>query len=385
MHVTPPPWPPKSGASRAVALEILRYGPLSRSEVARRLDLSQGSLTRLSTPLLESGLLAEADEQPTGRVGRGSRPLDVVAESHHFVGIKLTGDRAFGVATNLRSEVAAEADVPLTSRDPIAVAETLASLTRHLADRVPSVTALGIGLGGLVVDSNIVARAPFLDWVDVPLGTLVEERAGLPTVVENDLTALTQFEHWFGAGQGLDRFAILTLGAAIGYGTVIHDQIVLGPDSGVGLVGHWPLDPLGPLCPDGHRGCAQSLLAMPSIARQLSEALDTPVDYDTSLDLADAGDPAARAIANQAGRGLGRLIAAVANLTLAERILIGGEGARLAEVARDAVNEGIRADRDRRASPVDVVVNLADTRKWCRGAAVLAIQTYVLGMAGGEI
>lgn len=385
MHVTPPPWPPNSGASRAVALQILRYGPLSRSEVARRLDLSQGSLTRLSAPLLESGLFVEADEQSTGRVGRGSRPLDVVAASHHFVGIKLTGDRAFGVATNLRSEVAAEAESPLASRDPKAVADTLASLTRELADAVPSVTALGIGLGGLVIDSSVVASAPFLDWVDAPLGQLVEERTGLPTVVGNDLTALTEFEHWFGAGQGLDRFAIITLGAAVGYGTVIHDRIVLGPDSGVGLVGHWPLDPLGPLCPDGHRGCAQSILTMPSITRMLSQVVGYPIDYDACLDLAESGDRAARAIVDQGGHGLGRLIAAVANLTLAERVLIGGEGARLAESAADAVQAGIQMDRDRRASPVDVVVHLADTRKWCRGAAVLAIQRYVLGIDDPEL
>lgn len=385
MHVTPPPWPPKSGASRAVALEILRHGPLSRSEVARRLDLSQGSLTRLSAPLLESGLLVEGEEQPTGRVGRGSRPLDVVAESHHFVGIKLTGERVFGVVTNLRSEVAAEGEAALTSREPAAVADTLANLALELAEAVPSVTALGIGLGGQVLDSSTVAGAPFLGWIDVPLGTLVAARTGLPTVVGNDLTTLTEFEHWFGAGRGLDRFAVLTLGAAVGYGTVIHDRIVVGPDSGIGLVGHWPLDPLGPLCPDGHRGCAQSLLTMPAITRQISDALDRPVGYDECLDLAAAGDPAARATVDRAGVALGRLIAAVANLTLAERVAIGGEGARLAEVAGTAVREGVHLNRDPRASEVDLVVHLADTRKWCRGAAVLAIQTYVLGMGDGAI
>jgi hypothetical protein len=64
--------------------------------------------------------------------------------------------------------------------------------------------------------------------------------------------------------------------------------------------------------------------------------------------------------------------------------MVGGEGARLAEVAADAVRAGISSDRDRRASSVDVVVHLADTKEWCRGAAVLAIQRYVLGMDEGE-
>ncbi len=82
---------------------MLINGPISRSEIARRLDLSPGSLTRLSTPLLESGLLVEVGERLDGRAGRPSMLLDVIPESRHFIGIKLTGDGVLGVATNLRA------------------------------------------------------------------------------------------------------------------------------------------------------------------------------------------------------------------------------------------------------------------------------------------
>lgn len=72
MRITTPRWTQGNGATRAVALEVLIHGPLSRSEVARRLDLSPGSLTRLSAPLLDSGLLIEVGEHSDGRVGRPS-------------------------------------------------------------------------------------------------------------------------------------------------------------------------------------------------------------------------------------------------------------------------------------------------------------------------
>ncbi|WP_331096963.1 ROK family transcriptional regulator [Lacisediminihabitans sp.] len=379
MRIATPPWTPDDGASRSVALQVLINGPISRSEIARRLELSPGSLTRLSTPLIESGLLVEVEERVDGRAGRPSKPLDVVTDSQHFIGMKLTGEEIVGVATDLRADVLATTSAPLTSRDPQLVADTIARVTRELAEHVPSVTALGIGIGGLVRDHSIVRSAPFLDWSDVPLGSMLEAITGVPTVIENDVVAFTESEHWFGAGRGLDRFAIITLGAGIGYGLVIHDDIVVDDDSGLGLVGHWPLDPFGPLCPAGHRGCARSMLTQSAIGQTVSIALGRTVGYDEALDLAERGEPVARRVVDEAGRGLGRLLAAVANLTAPQRIILGGEGVRLVEVAREAIHEGIHGDRDPRSRELDLVTTPGDNTQWCRGAAVIAIQRFVLG------
>lgn len=379
MRIATPPWTPVSGVTQAVALEVLLNGPISRSEIARRLDLSQGSLTRLSTPLIQNGLLIELEERQDGRAGRPSLPLDVVIDSQHFIGLKLTGDQVVGVATDLRANVIASASVALTSRDPDEVAGVIKKLTEELAEFVPSVTAMGVGIGGLVGDHTVVISAPFLGWFNVPLGSILESLTGIPTVVENDVTAFTELEHWFGAGRGLDRFAVLTLGAGVGYGLVVHDKIVVDSDSGIGLVGHWPLDPYGAICPLGHRGCARSVLTQDAISGAVSTVLNRPVNYEEALDLADAGEPAARRVVDDAGRGLGRMLAAIANLTSTERIILGGEGVRLAEVASAAIQEGIHADRDPRAHKLELVTTSGDNTEWCRGAAVIAIQRYVLG------
>ena len=71
-------------------------------------------------------------------------------------------------------------------------------------------------------------------------------------------------------------------------------------------------------------------------------------------------------------------------LSAAEQInksVTGGEGARLVDVARDAVLEGLALDRDARAREVPLVTTTGDNTEWCRGAAVIAIQTHVLGAA----
>lgn len=383
-RITTPPWTTGNGPS-AVALEVLIHGPISRSDIARRLDLSAGSLTRLSTPLIDSGVLVEVGERTDGRAGRPSRLLDIIPASRYFVGAKLTGDAVLGVVTDLRANVLASSSITLLSREPASVARTIATLVAELAARVPQVTALGVGIGGLVADHGVVTRAPFLDWWSaVDLGAMLERETGLPTVIENDLTAFTEYENWFGAGRGADRFAVITLGAGVGYGLVVGGEVVVSDDSGIGLVGHWPVDPFGAVCPSGHRGCAQSVLTESAIVNGVSTALTRSVDYDEALGLAAAGEPAARRVVDDAGRGLGRLLAAVENLTMPELVIIGGEGVRLFDVAEAAVREGLARDRDPRASDIPIVTTIGDHTEWCRGAAVIAIQAYVLGRHPGD-
>lgn len=372
-----PSWTPVGGSTQDVALEVLLHGPLSRTELARRLDLSQASLSRLTKPLLEDGLLVEGTPTRDPATGRPAVPLDVVPSSHHFVGLKLTGDDAHAVLVDLRGTVLASAHAPLTDHDPAHVVGVVAALADDVRAGAP-LTGLGVGLGGHSPDRRTVAVAPFLEWVDVPLARLVEGATGTATVVENDVVALTTAEHWFGEGRGLRSLAVLTVGAGVGYGLVQHGRLVTHRDTGIGLVGHYPLDPNGAVCRAGHRGCATAMLTMPSLTAQAGVALGEPVTYPELLALARAGEPAARLLVDDAGRALGRLVAAVANLTMVERVVLTGEGVELAEAARHAVDEGLARDRDPRASHVDLVVRPGDFTQWARGAGVVAIQDFVL-------
>jgi len=369
-------WTPDAGATRAVALEVLINGPISRSEIARRLELSPGSLTRLSTPLLEAGILIEAEERSEGRAGRPSRPLDIVPDSRRFLGAKLAGDRLVVALTDFRASVLASETVPLPDHEVPAVVAAIVDAAARLGAEAPGLTGIGIGVGALVGEGRVLS-APFLGWQDVPLAELVTEATGIPTVVENDLVAFTEYEHWFGAAKACERFAVVTLGAGIGYGLVVHDRIVLDDDSGIGLVGHWPVDPFGPVCVAGHRGCARSVLTTDAVVSAASSALGRELDYDEVMRLAALGDPGARRVVDDAARGLGRLIAAIGNLVMPELVVLGGEGVQLAAIGGDAVREGIARDRDPRAAEVRLSLTDGDDTEWCRGAAVIAIQEYV--------
>lgn len=362
----------------ALAREVLIHGPIGRSALGRRLGLSPASLTRLAKPFLERGLFVELEETSTGSVGRPVRPLDVAPGLGSFVGIKVTGDAAYAVLTDARTQLIADREIVLDATSPEAVVALLSDVITDFAAVSPGpLMGIGVSLGGVVDDAGRVIRAPFLGWADVDLGPALAAATGVAVTVENDVVALVEAERWFGAGRGRAGFSVITIGAGVGYGLVVGGQSVHTREAGVGLGGHIPLDPTGPLCPEGHRGCSSALITSIGMVAQVQAALGRPVTYDEVLALASAGDPAAAAVVDAAARGLGRMIALAANLTMQPTVVLAGDGIGLWAIAAPQIRAAAAADRDPLAESVEIVVDDASFSAWARGAAAVAIQSAV--------
>ncbi|GEL98649.1 ROK family transcriptional regulator [Cellulomonas terrae] len=363
-----------SDSERALARAVLIHGPISRSELTSRLGLSPPSLTRLAKPFLDRGLLVELDDRSDGSVGRPVRPLDVRPGLAHFAGVKITGESLHVVATDVRAALLVYVEVPLRGHEPEVVADEIARAVRALG--VDRIAGVGVSLGGEVRDGR-VEFAPFLEWTEVPFAQLVEDRLDIPVSLENDLVALAEAERWFGLGRGIPGFAVITIGAGIGYALVVNGSVVHSREAGVGLGGHLPLSTTGPVCHVGHRGCAEAMLTSGSIAAQVSGALQRPLDYDDVLRLAREGHPAATTVVDEAAAALGRFVALAVNLTLQPAVVLAGEGIALFALAEGKVRAAIAADRDPRAEPVRLYVDDSGFSAWARGAATIAIQDAV--------
>jgi predicted NBD/HSP70 family sugar kinase len=364
--------------ARELARLVLVHGPISRAELGRRLDLSPASLTRLSKPFLERGLFVEAAAEH-GLTGRPTRPLDARVDAARFVGAKVTGDAVFGVVTDLRATPLASAGRTLPGHDVDAVTAVVADVVAELDAAAPGAPLAGLGVcvGGNVAGGRVVTRAPFLEWRDVPFADRLEDRTSLPTTVENDVTALTTAEQWFGPARDARSFAVVTVGAGVGYGLVVDDRVVVTPDTGLGLGGHVPLAVDGPRCPEGHPGCSSAMLASPAIAAEVGRRLGRDVTYDDVLRLAADGVPEAADVVEAAGRALGRMLGYIANLALVDTIVLSGEGIGLWDVAGDVATRTLRGDRDPEATPVTLHVDGSGFDAWARGAAATAIQAAV--------
>ncbi len=369
-------WHTLERAQRDVALQILRRGPVSRATLADRLALSAGSITRLTSPMIASGLIREGDPVRDGSLGPPRKPLRAEIGEYQFIGVKVTGSELYGVRTNLRGDIAQSTGCVLEATSPDAVCESIAKLVHELSEG--PITRIAVGIGGIARE-GVVVRAPFLDWSGVPLQELLAAKTGLEVVIENDVIALTDAERWFGLGREQDSFAVVTLGAGIGCGLVIKDSLVHASDAGLGLIGHFPLRDAGGFCFLGHAGCASAALTIPGITGSISAALQRPIDYDETFALVEAGDPAARAVLSASAAGLGQLIAAVTNITGVRHIVLAGEGVRIAASQREAVEAAIMGFRDPLAHPVELTIRTPSFFEWARGAAVIAIQDFTAG------
>jgi predicted NBD/HSP70 family sugar kinase len=393
--------PALAGSAARVMLEILIHGPLSRVELAERLGLSSPSLTRLTKPLIAAGRLFEGTPQVRS-AGRPLQPLDLDPAAEHFAGVKVTADAVHGVITDLRGTVRAEREDPLTGHAPHVVAEAIAATVRTLGASFAPLTGVGISLGGNSADGRTVGESHFLEWADVPLADLVEQRLGLPVVVANDVNALTQAQHWFGAGRGLDTFTVVTIGAGIGMGLVASGELVPGAHGALGSIGHQLLTRSDAVCWRGHHGCASALLTTDAIERAAAtaaaDAADSagaaaaadaasgagtpaepaPGDFDAILRGAERGDPVLRRVVDDAGTALGLLLASVSNVLDPQKIVLAGEGARLGVVGEHAMLAAFAEATlwDTVGTPIEV--QPFTFTEWARGAAATAIRARML-------
>ncbi|WP_210479332.1 ROK family protein [Naasia sp. SYSU D00948] len=357
--------------ARAVAVEVLVHGPQSRARLAARMGLSPASLTRLVKPLVSSGVLVEAGAVRTSQLGRSSMPLDVLADDYRFAGVKLTQDTAYAVLTDLRATVLAELSVPLPPRtDPESVVRAVRGVVEDLqASEGRSLDGVGLTLGGRVRD-GVVVHSPYLQWRDVPLKSLLNGALGEAGHVENDVVGLTEAEHWFGRGRGHADFALLTVGAGIGYGLVLGGTLV---PVETGPAAHLPIDAGGPPCPEGHRGCLASFATTGAITAAVSVGHRRPLAFPEVVALADGGDAIALRVLSEAAWAVGRAAQIIADVTSVRRIILSGE-AVLAESAHEPLTAGLTAYHSGEAEAVDVVTHPVDFFEWARGAAVVAIR-----------
>lgn len=356
--------------SRNVAVEVLVHGAQSRAQLGKKLGLSPATMTRIVKPLVEAGVLVEeAAIRLSGR-GRSSLPLDVVAGDYRFVGVKLTAETLYAVVTDLRAEIVDAEVVPVPSFDvPDVVAAVLTVVERLRARAGLPVSAVGVTVGGSVDKGETVADSPFLHWHGVPFRMLLAREIDVPVYLANDVVGLTKAQQWFGHGRAWSNFALLTVGAGVGYGLVINAQLV---PTMVAPVSHFPIDQHGPLCPDGHRGCLTAYVTAPAMTAAASFGQRRELSYDEVLQEAEAGDPLAGRVVAEAAYALGRATAAVTCLTGVDRIILSGEGVRLAELGHEALRAG-RTEYGA-AYGLEPVIRPMDFTEWARGAAVIAVQ-----------
>lgn len=372
--------------NRSTVLAMIKtYGPIARAQIARRSGLSPATISTITAELIEQNLVFE---KAAGDSSGGRRPilLALNPKGSLVVGIKLTETSATAALMDLEAMVVTKRTLQLSGQSPDLVVKDLASLVSALLKESclekQQLLGVGVGVAGIVdAGQGVLRQSPTLGWQDVHLADMLEDQVGVPVYLENDVNTLTITEKWFGAGQGVDNFLTVSIGRGVGMGIVINGQFYRGARGGAGEFGHIVVDPEGPQCECGKRGCLETFVGDPGLLRAASEAVQRgeigqPIsNIEELVSLAASGNQGAQAVFARAGQVLGRAIANLINILNPQKILISGEGVRagkwlldpMCQAVEISVMPGLRQDTEIQIDP------LGDDA-WARGAAGLVLR-----------
>lgn len=359
-----------SSAEAAVISAIRTDGPLSRTDLARRLSTSRASMTSIVNRLRDTEILIEVGQGKSAG-GRPPALLGINGRLGYVAGIDIGATSLDIALANFRGVIlerhAEEADVrvgaePLLGRACQIIEDMLARQDASAEWLV----AAGIGVPGPVEFSRGVLIAPPLmpTWEGYPIKAFVRSHFPRATVVvDNDVNIMALGEREGGGGQGIDNFLFIKIGTGIGCGIICKGEVYRGSDGCAGDVGHICVDYNGPVCHCGNQGCLEIMAAGPAIAArglELAQSGESPFlarrlqENDgalTAVDVGDAvaaGDRHASQIVRESGRRIGGVLAGLVNFYNPRAILIGGGVANIGHLLLSSIRQATL----RRANPL---------------------------------
>lgn len=373
-----PPWrPPGPGArdSRTLLVDALRRADaLTQVELATVTGLSPGTVSGAVASMESDGLVRVAVTTRSGRRARSvSLATPPLAGVHCYLDeVRVVLDLGDG------SRVDEAAPLPGGRRAEHAV-RTARALLNRLLDATgtdpESVAAVGVGVPAPIeVRTGRVAGSGVRDgWGGmVAAPALFAPAPGVPVVFDNDGNLGALAEARLGAGRGCSTVVHVALSQGVSGGIVVGGDVVHGRTGTAGELGHLTIDPDGPVCSCGNRGCLQVYAGSAGVLDLLA-ASHGPVTIADVLTLAGAGDPGCRRVLSDAGRHLGTAMASVCTVLDPDVLVVGGALAAAGDLLLDPLRE-VLAERTAVTSgaAVDVVGGQLGAAAPARGALLLA-------------
>lgn len=312
--------------NRRIVLNLIRTRqPISRADLARASGLQRSTISLIVEELVEEHWVLEG---PTGRLPRGRRPTFLrLNEDRVIIGVDIRPIQTTVALANVNGKFTTQ-EVMATPSDPRIAVEALIQRIQPIirSCQAKKIEGIGIAVPGRFSAGHLVF-APNLKWGDFDIRNPIAKATGLEVELENAANACVLAAIWFDRMESCRNLVVVTVSEGIGAGILINGQLARGLHDMAGEFGHVPLDPEGPPCGCGGRGCWEVFGSNRAALRYYHESSSHPegLSFQDLLSLADQGDArAAKALETMAhylGRGMRMIVAGLAP----ERILIIGD------------------------------------------------------------
>jgi len=315
---------------------------ISRAEIARMTGLTRTTVSDIVTDLMANGLVNEVG---TGVSLGGKSPilLSLVNDARLMIGLDLAYNQFRGAVVDLRGQIRHMVSLAIHNfHGERAIEATYTVLDQLIQPPFQSVIGIGVGTPGLVNSrEGIVVNAVNLEWQNLPLKQILQQRYNLPVTVLNDCQAAAMGEFIFGGNTpSSQNMIVVRAGHGIGAGVIINGSIFQGDSGGAGEIGHVVMVRSGGIpCHCGKSGCLETLASARAVLQRVERLMDkgiktcltpTPggLNQDQVIEAYLAGDELAQQVVNEAGYYLGLAISNLVSTLNIHRIILMGEMTR---------------------------------------------------------
>ena len=332
--------------NKSIVMNTLRlHAPISRARVANLTGLNRGTVSNIVNALIEEGLVSE-NEQEESKIGRPGISLGFRPDGGAVIGIEIDVDLITIVLTNFVAKTVWETKVEITPSQSqtsiIRQAEQLVEQALSIAyEQQLRPLGIGVGLPGLInLRQGELIIAPNLNWRNVPLRLMWNQRFRLPIYIENEANLAALGEYYFGVARGCENFVYLSSGIGLGGGIMINGKLFRGGFGYAGEIGHVQRDPQGEKCSCGRIGCWETQVGPRAVLRRVKKELQVHSDqllldacqgdfdnltFEMVVKFALEGNLTCNQAIEDVARYLGEGIADLVNVFNPELVVIGGE------------------------------------------------------------
>ncbi len=365
--------------NRRIVLNLIRTRhPISRADLARVSGLQRSTVSSIVEQLIEERWVVYG---ATGRLPRGRRPTFLrLNDERVIVGVDIRPTQTTVALADANGKFISQEMVPTPADPEVAVKRLIESIERIMRTcEGKKIEGLGISLPGRFSPaSDRLVFAPNLQWGDFDIHTPIAQATGLEVEMENAANACVMAAVWFDHLEDCKNFVVVTVSEGIGTGILANGKLVQGMNGMAGEFGHVPLDPEGPVCGCGSRGCWEVFASNRAGLRYYTESGIEPggLSFPDLLSRADQGDvraaQAAEKMAHYLGRGMRMIVAGLAP----ERIIVVGDLTRSWHRFGPVIETEVQRQVLPGGCPPKLVPAHEDGRARLRGTIALVLQKH---------
>jgi predicted NBD/HSP70 family sugar kinase len=374
--------------TRQAVVHLLRErGTLSRADIARATGMSRSTVSGLISELVADDLVIELGTLLPPAGGRAGRPAAAVMlnpATGEAIGVDFGHRHVHVIIADVAHEVRIAKSTELPPRyEPHQGLDAAADLVLEAIEEAGTQRSriLGVGVSlPCAVDrtTGLPAVQRHSTWSGIPVAAELGERLRLPVLVDNDANLGALAERQWGSGRDYNDLIYLKLHAGASAAFISNGQLIRGAAGTAGEISHLMVDPAGPLCRCGQRGCLESYIGLPAVMRGLEPGYGDRVTLRNIITMAWQGDRGCMRALAEAGALAGRVTGMLCNLLNPQCVIVGGALAAAGELLLGPLRDAVAAAGSATAHANTTITAAALGPQACALGAV----ALVLGQTG---